>query len=245
MMQQYSRQRRAPNLQSCMLVSTALALLLAVQSGVGASPHRELAKHPAGLGKVLTTKDGGQIFGFDIDQNGDDGVLASTDLNQQIPPSSVETFDQNTGKITKSFRKRLGEQNASVVDGIVAGDVGLLTHYKPKGQFASKRKYAVMNPVTAQKFTGEWTPPIKNVDIQQVAENQTTSTSVLFAIELNRQDFPVLFVSDVAANTFSKVIKPDPFLFSLCNGPQVGQFTAANQAVLASSPDCGTRGGKA
>jgi len=207
---------------------------------VNAAPH-----HPVGLGKVLTSKDGGQIFGFDINQNGDDGVLASADLNQQDVPSSVETFDQNTGKITKSFRKRVGEEKATVVDGIVAGDVGLITHYIPKGQFASKRKYAVMNPVTAQKFTGVWTPPIRNVDVQQIADNQATSTSVLFAIELNRQDNPVLFASDVAANTFSKIIKPDPFIFSLCNGPQVGQFTAANKAVLASSPDCGARGGQA
>ena len=29
-----------------------------------------------GLGATLMTKDGGQIFGFDIDQNGNDGVLA-------------------------------------------------------------------------------------------------------------------------------------------------------------------------
>jgi len=223
-------------------LSASYAVLAVLCGAVDAKPH-----HPVGIGKVLTTKDGGQIFGFDINQNGDDGVLASADLNQQDVPSSVETFDQNTGKITKSFRKRLGELNASVVDGIVAGDVGLLTHYIPKSEFVAKRKYAVMNPVTAQKFTGEWTSPIKATDIRTVAENQATSTSVVFSIELNKQDDPVLFVSDIAANTFSNVIKLDPNLFGLCNSPspQVGQFTAANAAVLASSPDCGKRGGEA
>jgi hypothetical protein len=32
------------------------------------------AARTVGLGKVLTTKDGGQIFGFDINQHGDDGA---------------------------------------------------------------------------------------------------------------------------------------------------------------------------
>lgn len=203
--------------------------------------------HAVGLGKILTTKDGGQIFGFDINQAGDDGVLASANLNQQDVPSSVETFDQNSGKIAKSFRKRVGESKATAVDGIVAGDVGLVTHYIPRSQTFSIRKYAVMNPVTAQKFTGEWTPPVKNTDIRAVAENQATSTSVIFAIELKKQDDPVLFVSNVAANTFGNVIKLDPLLFSLCNAPNspLGQFTAANEAVFASSPDCGKRGGEA
>jgi hypothetical protein len=232
---------------SMALATSALAFytIAAVAAGAATAPRHSVSMHRSpGLGKVLTTRDGGQIFGFDIDQNGDDGVLSSADLNQQVVPTSVETFDQNTGKITKSFRKRLGEQYGTVVDGIVSGDVGLITHYIPKGEFASKRKYAVMNPVTAQKFTGEWTPPIGDVDVQQVAENQATSTSVLFAIELRKQDAPVLFASDVAANTFSKVIEPNPSLFSLCNGPRLGQFTAGNQAVLASSPDCGARGGR-
>ncbi len=60
-----------------------------------------------GLGKVLTTKDGGQIFGFDINQHGDDGVLASAQTVDGDGDAlvSVETFDQNSGKITKSFAK--------------------------------------------------------------------------------------------------------------------------------------------
>jgi hypothetical protein len=214
-----------------------------------AAPGKAKPHHPVGLGEVLTTKNGGQIFGFDINQAGDDGILSSVDLNQQVPPSSVETFDQNTGKITKSFLKALGEQHGYDVDVIFAGDVGLLTHYKPKGQsqIFVKRNYVTMNPVTGQKLTGDWTPPIKAI-FETAAENQATSTGVVFAMEPRKeQDKPVLFVSDIAANTFSNVIKLDPFLFSFCNAPRplLGQYTAANQAVLASSPDCGKRGGEA
>jgi hypothetical protein len=102
-----------------------------------------------------------------------------------------------------------------------------------------------MNPVTANKFTGTWTPPIKDLSVLGVAENQATSPSVVFAIELKKQDNPVLIVSDIATNTIDKVIHLDPNLFGLDDGPQLGQFAAANEAVIALSPDAGAVGGNA
>ena len=102
-----------------------------------------------------------------------------------------------------------------------------------------------MNPVTGQKFTGSWTPPIKDVDIQQAAENQATSTSVAYVIELKNNDKPDLMVSDVTTDMFNNVIPLDTNLFCGCNGPQLGQYTAANKAVFALSPDAGTVGGQA
>src|SRR5581483_8193740 len=108
-----------------------------------------------GLGAVLTTQDGGQIFGFDIDQNGDDGVLASAQDKTGGVLVSVETFAQNTGRITRSFKRELGNRNEYAVDGIFAGDVALITHYvTPTGTIYAQRFYDVMNPVTAQRFTG-------------------------------------------------------------------------------------------
>ena len=223
------------------VAATALATALC-QSGAAASPKAHPgAPGQVGLGKVLTTKDGGQIYGFDINQNGDDGVLASAQNaggNNYLV--SIETFDQNTGKITKSFKKETGPRDSYSVDGIFAGDVGLITHYiVPDGSFFAKRRYALMNPVTAQKFTGDWTPPVKDIDVLQSGVNQDTATAVLFAIELKKQDDPILVVSDVAANTFTKVIRLDPNLFGLGNGPKLSQYTSANKAVLAVSPDGG------
>jgi hypothetical protein len=201
--------------------------------------------HPVGLGNVLTTKDGGQIYGFDIDQNGKDGVLASAGYSGNTFYVSVETFDQDTGAITKSFATRNSARNSYGVDGIFNGDAGLITHYiVPKGQIYARRAYDVMNPVTAKKFTGSWTPPLKDVDIKLVAENQATSTSVVYVIELKKQDKPDLIVSDVANNTFSKVIKLDPNKFGLAYSPQLGEYTSANEAVMAESPDGGAVGGE-
>ena len=213
----------------------------------GAAPAQPNAPDKVGLGKVLTTKDGGQIYGFDIDQNGNDGVLASAGYDSGGNFFvSVETFDQNKGAIKKSFATKNSARNSYGVDGIFTGDVGLITHYIiPKGQIYAKRSYELMNPVTANKFTGAWTPPLKDVDIRLAAENQATSTSVIYAIELKKQDDPVLIVSDVAANTFSNVIELDPNTFSLADGPQLGQYTAINEAIIALSPDGGAVGGDA
>ncbi|MGC2407339.1 MAG: hypothetical protein WA431_13105, partial [Candidatus Cybelea sp.] len=62
------------------------------------------------LGPVLTTSDGGQVFEFDIDQQGDDGLLASVSASD----TSVQTFDATTGNITKTFAMRGGETSAKV-----------------------------------------------------------------------------------------------------------------------------------
>jgi hypothetical protein len=222
-----------------------------VVHGPAAPPPRQSGatrqvRHTVGLGSILTTKDGGQVFGFDINQNGSDGVLASAQtVGSSIFKVSVETFDQDTGKITKSFAKYTGHRNSYGMDGIVAGDVALITHYvEPVGQIYAKRVYDVMNPVTANKFTGSWTPPVKDSDVLGYAENQATTTSVFFAIELKNQDNPDLVVSNVAANQ-STVFHLDPNLFGLADGPIVGQYTAANQGVIALSPDAGAVGGLA
>jgi hypothetical protein len=226
----------------CVLVA-AMLLASTCFPAIAANPS---VPGQVGLGKVLTTKDGGQIYGFDINQSGDDGVLASAQNSQNGFLVSMETFDQNTGKITRFFKKYDGPRNSYSVDGIFSGDVGLVTRYIiPKGQIYARRVYDAMNPVTAEKFTGSWTPPLKDVNVNQVAENQATSTSVVFVIELKKQDIPDLIVSNVGANTFSNVIPLDPNLFGGGNGPQLGQYAAANEAVLALSPDGGAVGGDA
>ena len=198
---------------------------------------RHVRHHSVGLGNMLTAK-GQQIFGFDIDRNGNDGMLATA--------TNVETFDQDTGAITKTFPKTLPPGTSYSADGIAAGDVGLITRYvQPQGKLFAIRHYNVMNPVTKNRFTGKWTPPIKDIDVYFFGPNQDTSTTAVFAIELKKQDRPIVFSSDVANNTFGKVIKLDPNLFSLGDGPQFGQDSATNQAVIATSPDGGRVGGNA
>ena len=60
-----------------------------------------VAGYGQALGKVIVhSKFGGQIFGFDIDQNGSEGVLSEAQtLANGLVLAAVETFDQQTGKI--------------------------------------------------------------------------------------------------------------------------------------------------
>jgi hypothetical protein len=90
-----------------------------------------------------------------------------------------------------------------------------------------------MNPVTAGHFTGKWVPPIADFDVIQNAENQSTSTSVVYGIDLKHDDRPDLIATDLAQGT-STVFPLNPETFGIGHA-QVAQDTATNQAVLASS----------
>lgn len=225
-----------------------VAVLLAACSGGASAPPlaspngqissaRRAAHHTVGLGKVLSSKRGGQIFGFDVEQNGNAGVLATS--------TNVETFDQDSGTILKTFPKSPPSGTTYSFNAIVPGGVGLVTRYvEPTGSIFAKRFYNLMNPVKG-KFAGKWTPPVKDIQVEFAGPNQTSGTTAIFAIELENQDVPDVFASNVAKNTFGKVVHLDPNQFSLSNEPQAAQNTATNQAVIASSPDGGAVGGVA
>lgn len=199
------------------------------------------------LGHTLFTKTGGQVFGFDINQNGNDGILATSKTTNTpgVYHVDIETFDQNTGTILSSFASQTGSVNSYALDGIFFGDTALVTHFTSSAKCCStKRTYELVSPATATKFTGSWTPPITNqFDVQQVGVNQSTSQGVAFAYEFTSPtETPVLIVSNVAGNTFSNVIRLDRILFQGANGPQMAQYTAAGEAVIALSPDAGAVG---
>ncbi len=201
---------------------------------VGARPAHMDGK--PGLGVLLTSKDGGQIFGFDINSTGSDGILATA--------RSIESFDQDSGTITGTFPKKVPAGVTYSVVGIATGDVGLAIRYIPiKSTPYARRAYDTIAPPTRQKFTGKWTPPLKDIQVEEMAPGQTAKSTAMYAIELKKNDNPDLIVSDVAGNTFSKVIKLNPAFFSLGNAPQLGQDTKTNQAVFALSPDYGAVGG--
>jgi hypothetical protein len=190
--------------------------------------------HRVGLGHVLSTSDGGQIFGWDIDEHGADGVLSASRDVKRGDRVSMQTFDQVTGEITETFATSSGPKNSYGVDGIFAGDIALVTHYVvPHGSIYAKRFYDVMDPVTDRSFTGSWTSPVKNFDVIQNGDNQSTTASVLYGIELNHQSAPALIVSDLASGT-GRLIPLNRETYRL-GTTVMAQDTATNRGVLASS----------
>jgi hypothetical protein len=227
-----------------LLLVQFLSLAQAGATTTKAAAHRSniqyVSGHPVGLGKVLSSSDGGQIFGWDINQYGTDGVLATSQIEGDGYKVSVQTFDQMTAKVTHTFARHSGTRDSYGVDGIFAGDVALVTHYVvPHGTIYANRFYDLMNPVTAQRFTGPWTSPITNFDVIEGAVNQTTSTSVLYGIDLNHGSAPGLVVSDLTTGT-GRLIPLDPETYKI-GSAVVAQYTMRNHAFLAASN--GTVGG--
>ncbi len=110
--------------------------------GTQAAAHT-IVRRAVGLGPTVRPKLNGTIEGFDIDQNGTDGVLAK--YNGRSLRVSLETFDQTTGKIAKVVRKGSSEGAGYVVDGIVANDIGIVKH----------DRYQVMDPVSGNPDGGK------------------------------------------------------------------------------------------
>lgn len=195
-----------------------------------------------GICKIIHTADGGQIFGFSVDASGDDGLLASSQDTSNGVKSSVETFSQAMGTIAKVVA-RTNTMDDFVDLGIFAGDVGLIEHEHVIGPLQVRRSFHILNPVTGNSFTGLWTPPNRsNLLVEQIAENQSTTQAAVFGITKSG-DAPLLFASNIAANTFGPVFRLDANLFGLADQPQLAEDVSTGQAVFGTSPDGGRVGG--
>jgi len=171
----------------------------------------ESAQPPIGPGSVIVhSKFGGQIFGFDIDQNGTEGVLSeSQNVGGGLYLVAVETFDQNTGNIIKVVIKLVSKDDF-VTLGVVGKSVGLVEREHVKGIYVVKRIYELMNPLSSNAFTGTWIPPIDSKHIIEptgVSRSQGVPNVAVF-VEDNSGGFtPLVFSSNVAANTFGPITK--------------------------------------
>jgi hypothetical protein len=203
-------------------------------------PFGVVPNHTMGLGHTLTSQGGGQIFGFDIDQDGTIGAFATA--------NNVQTFNETSGRILNLFPTKTPAGTSYAFTGIFSNNVGLVeTFFVPKGQIYAKRSYQLVKPFTAGKFTGVWTPPVTDLDVVP-AGLQNDATTVFLGFQRkpgSHNEREILFTSNVGANTFGKVFNLSPNQFCECFGMQFGAYTAGNDAAIALSPDGGTVGGQA
>ena len=194
-------------------VCAGLVLTLAACAGTSLNPQSFHPAQPAfarrasiGPGPVITTSDAGEIFGFDIDQNGHDGLLSSWS-NDEI---SVQAFDTQTDKITKTFGvvtgKRVQKGDDYVIDGIFAGDVGLVDFQKAgiPGKTPTKDTYRLANPVTHDKLNGKWVPPLKLFNVTNISAGAFSIQPVVPAANL------IWDASQLAVNGTLRVTTPVP-----------------------------------
>jgi hypothetical protein len=189
---------------------------------------------------IVNTKFGGQIFGFDIDQNGTEGILSEAQtLSNGNVLAAVETFDQTTGKIIAVLAKT-ETQDDFVTLGVAGTSVGLVEREHVIKLFDVQRTFGVVSPLSANKATGKWTPPLgKTHLLNQVSRNQGTTNNVVFAQDNSGTTFiPWVFSSNVAANTFGPIVKiNDSFNFGSVP-PPMAYNPVTNQAILGGGDGC-------
>jgi len=201
------------------------------------------ARH-IGPGKILVkSKFGGPIFGYDIDRNGTEGILNEwQQLQNGNVLSGVEIFDQKTGKIVKVLNKTDDQTDQFEVLGVFDGGVGLVEHDRADSQgFIVKRMYDVVNPLSANKYTGEWKPPHfnKNFIVTWVSVNQETSTTAFLVLDnLGANAKNYVIGSDIPKNTFGPLVKLTEPDLEPYNFPAIAIDTKTNTAVVAQAASC-------
>jgi hypothetical protein len=221
--------------------AAAIGCLLGAYAPVGARAQDTAGVRSAvgaiGAGSTLVhSKFGGQIFGFDIDQNGTEGVLSEDKQLQGTKVlSAVETFDQATGKILKLVKK-LETQDNFVTLGVTGASIGLVEHEHVPGIYVTKRIYEELNPLASNAFTGKWTAPLKADDIiLGVSRNQGAGSTAFLTYHNTDNGNSFVFGSTVGANIFGPRIPLRNPVFQICCGPVIGYDSVTNEAVIASS----------
>jgi hypothetical protein len=188
---------------------------------------------------IVQTKFGGQIFGFDVDQNGTEGILSEAQtLSNGNVLAAVETFDQKTGKILTVLAKT-ETQDDFVTLGVVGTSVGLVEREHVIKLLDVQRTFGTMSPLSGNKVTGKWTPPIGTTHLlNQVSRNQGTTNNAVFAQDNSGNFVPWVFSSNVAANTFGPIVKiTDSFNFGSVP-PPMAYNPVTNQAILGGGDGC-------
>ena len=184
-------------------------------------------------GVIVQSRFGGQIFGFDLDQAGTQGILAESQrLDDNTTLAAVETFDQRTGRILKVIAKTITPDDDFLCLGVTGNSVGLIEREKVEGQFNVVRTFGTLNPLSGNRINGRWSPPVGTDHlVELVSRNQGTQNAV-WTLDLSGNFMPTVFSTDVGANTFGPVISINDQDFSNFPDPGFAYDAVGNRAIL-------------
>jgi len=234
----YLQQTRFPRFESrssSAFVAAVLCLCWMTATRLQAQETQDPASSGAG-NVIVNTKFGGQIFGFDIDQHGTEGVLTeSQDISGGKVLAAVETFDQKTGAIL-SVVQTLRSKDDFLGLSVAGGGIGLIEREHVTNIFVDGRTYPMLKPLGANKFTGMWTPPLTKDDIiTGISRDQQTPNVAVLGFHNAGNSPTFIFGSNIGANTFGhKFTLTDPVFF-FSNFPNVAYDSKKNRAVIAVS----------
>ena len=213
-------------------VLVAWVCLSALQAATAQSLSQ--ANPAAGPGNVIVHPQfGGTIFGFDIDPRGGVGILSEgAGQPDGTVLAAVETFDPATGKILKVIRQTQ-TQDDFVTLGITGNSLGMIEREHVVSLFNVVRTYQLVNTMGTGKVPGPWTPPLDQAHvINEVARAYASPSVAVYALDTSTNFTPLIFSSNVAANTFGT---PFPVLdsdFNFEQSPVIAYDNMRNRAVL-------------
>ena len=221
------------------LVSFFLAALISCSAVAWGQTNELQTNSPSGpTGVLVHSQFGGQIFGFDIDQNGTEGLLAEakTLANGNVL-AAVETFDQASGHILNvvQLTQPSHSQDDFVTMGVVGNSIGLFEHEIVGHIFVTSRTFSVLNPLSGNRITGAWTPPIGSQHIIMpggISRSQGVPNVAVFAYDNSGQFIPYVFSSNVANNTFGPVVHITDSNNFASVPPPIAYDSVTNQAIL-------------
>jgi hypothetical protein len=154
--------------------------------------------------------------------------------------AAAETFDQRTGNILRVVAETETKDDF-VTLGVVGNSVGLVEREHVQGIFVVKRLFNTLNPLSSNRFTALWTPPIGTDHIIMptgVSRSQGQPNVAVFAYDNSGSFIPLVFSSNVGANTFGPIVQiTDSFDFGSVP-PPLAYDSTTNQAILGGGPGC-------
>jgi hypothetical protein len=184
---------------------------------------------------IVHPRFGGQLLGYDIDRNGTEGIFSEF-FSESGGKSLVatEVFDQKTGAIIKVVAQENETLDDFVTQEVNASDLGLVLF-----QHAGQNRFLTMIPLTGDKFTNLWTPPIKpGYQLEAISVSQGTPEVAAYESSFNT-GLTFVFSSNIAKNAFGPQISLKPIInvdeFFL---PAIAFNNQTNEAVLADSQGC-------
>jgi hypothetical protein len=188
-----------------------------------------------GLGFVVQDFYGGQILGYGVDQSGNEGMLSEyVELPDGNLLIATETFDQNTGHVLFVTERQTETQDNFVTLGVWGSHIGLRQDQHVQGLYVVRRTYNTINPLSGNRFTGIWTPPINdNTQFFEDVEGVQGNPNVAVMASDRNCCGRVVFGSNLGANRFGPIIRLTDPIFTGGVPPLLAYDSVTNQAVLA------------
>lgn len=179
---------------------------------------------------------GGQILGYDVDQNGSEGMLSEWILsgNGDQIIIAIETFDQKTGKVR--IVKKIEQPDYAgdfITLGVLGTSIGVVER-QYSDPYIYKTTYDLLDPLDGNKISGQWKPGLREIDnhIQEMSESQGSSTTAVLGVRLKTEE-SFVFGADVATNTSGPITRLTDNAFGYSNYPLMAFDTITGQAVVA------------